>query len=239
MLQPRSQPPQMTEGFGVLQIYMSMLCMASSLQHSPAMEGMTQSVLFALVLRPAPFWERRGSEIDGSCFSMSGFRSVILASSPTGCRDLSGLWRERMCGDSSVLCPVTLEIESVRCPGRFFVTAPAYQEHCLLHLLVTQGPDLGDATRDMFGSCRSFARAEEGAKGSSSHRFYQGEHSETLTSVSYFAVSQADFLVYNRWAKYEMEVQSSTLPHGSSSEMAPRMLKAVRVCLMRDHILIR
>lgn len=49
-----------------------------------------------------------------------------------------------------LICPVPLEIESVRCPWRFFVTAPAYQEHCLLRLLVAQGPDLGDARRDMW-----------------------------------------------------------------------------------------
>lgn len=67
----------------------------------------------------------------------------------------------------------------------------------MLHLLAAQGPGLGDATRDtLFGSCRGFARAEEGAKGLPHlHPLCQGEHSKNLTSVSYLPVSEAAFLM--------------------------------------------
>lgn len=129
-------------------------------------------------------------------FRHARVHSVLLVLSSTGCRDLSGLWTERVCWDSSVLCPITLEIESVRCLWRFFVTAPAYLEHCLLHLLTSQGPGLGD-TRDMvFDSCRAFSRAEEGAKGLPHLKpLCQGERCGSLTSVSYLPVSEANM----RW----------------------------------------
>lgn len=53
-------------------------------------------------------------------FRHAWVRSVLLVLSPTGCRDLSGLWTEKVCWESSVLCPVTLEIELVRCPWRLW-----------------------------------------------------------------------------------------------------------------------
>lgn len=76
------------------------------------------------------------------------------------------------------------------------MATPPHQEHCSLQSSVAQGPGLGDAARNMFGGCKGFLKAEEGAKGLPHlHPLCQSKHSESLIHVSCLPVSESAFLM--------------------------------------------
>lgn len=68
----------------------------------------------------------------------------------------------------------------------------------LFTVVVAQGAGPGDATTNtLFGDCRGFLKAEEGAKGLPHlHALCQSKHSKSLTNVSFLPVSESAFLMW-------------------------------------------